>query len=574
MNPIALIFRLRFAEFRNQFRAFREESAFKITVLGAFAFLFWFGLYLLFLSGFRFVERQMAGADPDLLINMLLSLFFFSLLILLTFSNGIISFASLFRSEETSYLISAPIQFENIFLYKMMDAIVFSSWAFIFLGTPFMTAYGVFRGVPWYFYLLMVPLFGAFIFIPAAIGSFTALMISRFLPRKKRHVMLILFGFLAIAIAAIGTNVLELRGNVQKGEEFHQVREIVQVFDFSEHPLLPSYWLTKAIWKFGDFKSPPAFRAGMMFLGLLVANALFFTTLVYWLAWKIYRDGWNIAQGMRKSRRTRERGWITLILKPFMPLVSRPVQVFVLKDVKSFVRDPAQWSQCLIFFGLLAVYFLNLRTIGYDSRNFFWKNLIAQLNLGATCMTLATFTSRFVFPQISLEGRRFWIVGMAPIRHRDILYGKFFFSLIGSIIIAESLIILSSVMLDIPIEIAVLQAIAVLGVCIGLSGISVGLGAIYPNFREDNPSKIISGFGGTLNLVVSMAFVFIIVVAQAIPCHRFYGFHALTNESYLRGLNDFYFWIVVLIVGIMAFAFATASVMLHFGVKRFEKVEI
>ena len=31
-----------------------------------------------------------------------------------------------------------------------------------------------------------------------------------------------------------------------------------------------------------------------------------------------------------------------------------------------------------------------------------------------------------------------------------------------------------------------------------LNALAVGLGAVYPNFREDNPSKIVSGFGGTL----------------------------------------------------------------------------
>ena len=38
----------------------------------------------------------------------------------------------------------------------------------------------------------------------------------------------------------------------------------------------------------------------------------------------------------------------------------------------------------------------------------------------------------------------------------------------------------------------------------GLSGLSVGLGAIVPNFRETDPSKIAVGFGGTLNLVAGL----------------------------------------------------------------------
>ena len=39
-----------------------------------------------------------------------------------------------------------------------------------------------------------------------------------------------------------------------------------------------------------------------------------------------------------------------------------------------------------------------------------------------------------------------------------------------------------------------------------LSGLSVGLGALFPNFKEDNPSKIVSSFGGTLCLVISFVY--------------------------------------------------------------------
>ena len=59
--------------------------------------------------------------------------------------------------------------------------------------------------------------------------------------------------------------------------------------------------------------------------------------------------------------------------------------------------------------------------------------------------------------------------------------------------------------------------------CLGLSGISVGLGARLPNLRETDPSKIAAGFGGTLNLLVSLVFIFAIVTALAVPCHLYFA---------------------------------------------------
>ena len=35
----------------------------------------------------------------------------------------------------------------------------------------------------------------------------------------------------------------------------------------------------------------------------------------------------------------------------------------------------------------------------------------------------------------------------------------------------------------------------------------MGLGTLYPNFKEDNPAKIVSGFGGTFCLVLSFLYI-------------------------------------------------------------------
>ena len=55
-----------------------------------------------------------------------------------------------------------------------------------------------------------------------------------------------------------------------------------------------------------------------------------------------------------------------------------------------------------------------------------WVNMISFLNLAVVGLILSTFTTRFIFPMISLEGRRFWILGMLPVRRDTILWGKFF----------------------------------------------------------------------------------------------------------------------------------------------------
>ena len=56
-------------------------------------------------------------------------------------------------------------------------------------------------------------------------------------------------------------------------------------------------------------------------------------------------------------------------------------------------------------------------------------------------------------------------------------------------------------------------------VALTLSAMSVGLGALYPDFKAESPSEIVSGFGGTLVLVLSIMYIVIIVGIEGFIGH-------------------------------------------------------
>ena len=207
------------------------------------------------------------------------------------------------------------------------------------------------------------------------------------------------------------------------------------------------------------------------------------------------------------------------LLSAFFP---KPIQLLLIKDWRLLRRDPVQWSQFLIFFGLLGLYFLNVdrfknphSDIGYVT----WINMVSFLNLAVVGLILSTFTTRFIYPMISLEGHCFWILGLLPIERDTILWSKFWFASLGSWIPCSLLVLLSDAMLDVPLMVISVHQLTCVLLCLGLSSIAVGFGAMMPNFRETSPSKIAAGFGGTLNLVLSALYIMFVVVLTALPCH-------------------------------------------------------
>ena len=196
------------------------------------------------------------------------------------------------------------------------------------------------------------------------------------------------------------------------------------------------------------------------------------------------------------------------------------------------------------------------------------------MNLSVTALILSTFTSRFIFPLLSLEGRNFWVLGLLPLGRKQILWGKFAFSVGISLLATEGLVFLSDLMLGMgPVMIALhLGMVAVL--CAGLSGISVGLGARLPNLRETDPSKIAVGFGGTLNLLVSLVFIFAIVTAMAIPCHLYFlSIEYPARPAWHSRTAGFRFWMVVAVLVSLVIGVVGTIVPLRIGIKAFQRME-
>ena len=561
MSELRALASLKSRELGHRVRGVTRQSRFKVAVIAVFSVGFWWTLHELFFQGLDFIHKVAKGFNFDTLLDAMLYIFFFALTVMLVFSNAVIGYSSYFKARETAFLLAKPLRPESVFLVKFTESLGFSSWAFLFLGTPLMAAYGRLLDAPWHFYFTSGVFLAAYMLVPAAVGALLVMLVTVFLPRSRR-------GLLAglIVAAVVGGGVVAWKIATEHGQAGVDLRLASEVFEhtrFSRLPFLPSYWLSKGILELAAGRT----GAAAFFLGVILANVAFLTALAHACSGTLLMRGWFASQGLRSARRYTGRNSVDVVVSVLLFFLDARVRAIVAKDLKSFLRDPVQWSQFLIFFGLLGIYFLNLRTFAYEDRDLFWKNLIAQMNLLATSLTLATFASRFIFPQLSLEGRRFWVVGMAPMEREKILFGKMALSFLCTLLISETLIAVSSVMLRTPLALAVLHAVSLFGICLGLSGLSVGLGAIYPNFAEDNPSKIVSGFGGTLNLVLSLIFVLLVLAAQAIPCFYYFGRWALTGAQF-RTI------IVVAMAAIAAVSLAACLVPMSMALRAVRRLEI
>jgi ABC-2 type transport system permease protein len=514
-----LLLWVQWRSFVARWRGIWQKSPAMIVILGGFIVGYLALGYWMFFEGLNFLYRfPLVGS---LLSQRLIYLVFGFFFIMLVFSNLIIGYSTLFKSRETTWLLSLPLPPPNIYRWKFIEALAVSSWALLFLSAPLMFAYGRVHEAPPIFFLQMAVVFVPFVIIPALVGSWAVILLVRMLGHRdvKNIVLVISLGVLALLIAGIKPVTDAEALAPQDVLSFDQLLRHTRI---SVNPFLPSAWLAQTVLAWSEGLT----RQGLFSFLLLTSYAMMGLLVGYEVIGRFFFGSWTVALSSRAARfqrqavarRQRERRpelleHFTNLLRPWSP----PAAALVLKDARLFWRDPAQWIQFMIFFGLLCIYVINLRNVAFNFQNPFWETMISYLNLAASSLTLSTLTTRFVFPQFSLEGRLLWLIGLAPIGLRKVLLQKFWTSCFTTSVITVSLMITSSLMLHLPWLRVGFFAVAIALMSASLSGLSVGLGALFPNFKEDNPSKIVSGFGGTLCLVASFLYITLFVTLSALP---------------------------------------------------------
>jgi ABC-2 type transport system permease protein len=164
---------------------------------------------------------------------------------------------------------------------------------------------------------------------------------------------------------------------------------------------------------------------------------------------------------------------------------------------------------------------LNLKYCPTDAKDSFWRTLIGFTNFAFSGFILATLSVRFVFPNISLEGRSFWVIASSPMPIRRVFWVKFWSAFLIFLLLSEVLALVSNFMLGLKGPLMAMTFVSVLLMSISLTSLSVGMGAVFPRFDERNPSKIASSAGGMLTTVISLIYVGLMVVIAALPAHRY-----------------------------------------------------
>lgn len=508
-HPLAAIVRMRLQACRNHFGYLKKDSITRLLVV-VFGLLNVFGLgFFVSYESFQFIDKFEAFGVA--LNSKMISLLFFALLILVVLSTVIVAYTTAFLSRETSFFHELPIRPQDILVVKLTESIAFSSWATLFLGYPVLVSYGLLSGAPWLYYLEVAGLLVLFLAFAGLAGALLALVLAPVVHRLSPKQM-VTFGI--ALVAALGFWFLRSFnfGDFSGHDQLLVLDRFTGRLSILYSPYFPSHWAAAGVLSAASGNQQDT----LFHTTILLANTLIFFPIIAWFGARYYSPLWlrgqvsDVSRTPRKTKSEKSQG--------FVEQVSRNrVLSLLAKDIVTFLREPAQLSQSLLFLMLMAIYSFSLVRVPSTLLSGHFQLILFFANLAAVCMILSSFTSRFLFPLISLEGRAFWIVGLAPVPRSFLIYQKVLFGLVVTLTVGLPMAVVSNLALKFPAELigSAVYAVILSGLC--LTSLAIGLGCTYPNFDEDNPSRIAVGVGGTLNFFASAATVALLISVLSAP---------------------------------------------------------
>ncbi len=510
----------------------RSGSWVKLTLFAVAGGLFWAAVFGIAFRTLNYIHR--VEDIGDLLAGKVLGIIFLAFHSILLLSNVITALSTYFLAKDLDLLVGAPVSWFRLYLAKLGETIVHSSWMVGLMALPIFTAYGVvYSGGPLFPFVALAA-FVPFLVLPAVIGTvFTSILVNVFPARRTRE-LLGLIGLGALVTAVILLRFMQPE-QLARPEGFRNFVDYLAELRAPTNPLLPSEWTAEMVmnWLLRVADPRP--------IALLWGTALLAVAVGARVHQRLFHSGFSKAQeGAERKVRRPLRGPLAALLKS-VPAAKRE---FIVKDLRLFFRDNTQWSQLILLGVLLLIYIFNIKSLPIHSGEripFSLVIVISFLNLGLAGFVLAAVAARFIFPAISLEGRQLWLLRSSPLDPRAMLWSKYWTGTLPMLVLALIITVLTNWLLQAGAFMMVVSVGTMLLYTLAASALALSFGVFYPQFGTENAAQIPTSFGGVVYMMASLSLLAFVIMLEAPPvaaqlrAHRDGVSLGLTPELLLAG---------------------------------------
>jgi ABC-2 type transport system permease protein len=443
------------------------------------------------------VAKTASGIDFPTLLAALPSALMLGILVLATLSSIGGAISALFFSNDLEFLLTAPIPVRSVFIAKLVESLVGQYLLLLFLAVMPLIGYGLALGYGLAYFLILPLIVLATPLMPTALGAFLAVLILRIVPARRAREILGVFGSLVGFGCYFGSQLLTRSTVVQEiGGNAAWITNL-------DRPYLPNAWAGRALRGVGagDWR-------GLGYALIYIAAALLIFYGGALLTERMYHSGWLAVASSGETRRKRKTTAPARANRQFRGWRGQAQTIFR-KDLRVLPRDLRNLIQ---FIWPLAFAVFWLWRIISDTEVEARDPLTVLLSgVGVTFFICSSISGRLAQTGISREGRAYWLLQVAPINARTIVWSKAVLAWLPFPIFGLLMMVLTVVVGRLNPLLGLLGWLVVLAVGAGMTSIQTSFGAAFPVLNWEQPEKMISARAGCLGSLFGWIYAFISV---------------------------------------------------------------
>jgi ABC-2 type transport system permease protein len=535
------------------------KSTARMLLLGSLGLLFWCGIFAVswrVLTYFKGIEDI-----GDILGYKVLSMMLIVSFALLLFSSILTSLSKLYLSRDLLLVHSLPVSSYKIFITRWIDSTLESSWMVIIYTLPVFVAYGLVYQSGFFYYLNTMLTMLCLAAIASTIGTLMVMIAVMFIPASRMKSIFIFMGILFFVVVYLAIRLSKPESLVDP-EVFDSVMVYIASLQTPSSPFLPSSWAYDSIRLAlsGSIGDSLFFTAlSFSFAGMILFGMIFLSDAIYFRG---FSKTQNAPVRLFKNHIAGDR------IFSFLP---GPIKSFMVKEIKTFLRDQTQWTQLFLIGALVVIYVYNFKVLPLEKspiKTVYLQNLFSFLNMGLALFVLTAVTARFAYPAVSLEREAFWLVKTSPLSLRSFLWIKFFIYYLPLLILTEILIVATNILLNVTPFMMALSGLTVFLVVPGIVAMGIGLGAAYPDFKAQNPTQTVTSFGGLVFMLACAGYIGLVVIIEAGPVYSLF-MAGIRNKTISLSI---WIWIIGSFTLVLVFSLMAISLPMRFGEKRLSKL--
>jgi ABC-2 type transport system permease protein len=437
------------------------------------------------------------------LFHRVLSMLLFVLFVLVSLGNIIVAFSTLYKSKDIEFFLTTPIKPIKIYVIKFLDNFFYSSSTMFIFIFAILLGYGSYFMKPPEFYIfsfagVIVP----FMLMSASLSIIILMLILKLSQRfdiRKIAVFAGLIYALAVYFYFKSTNPMKLFTEVMR--YYPYVDQYFAQLDPSIAVYLPNHWVAEIFYFSARGNSEMVMRYFLILLSATVGVLL----VNFGVARKLYFDTLFIAFDLKN--RIKKRFEIEILSFYKKSIFHPQLEVFIKRDLKTFLREPSQWVHLLIMLVLVLIFIASLVKMRLYRVEPQILSIAFVSIFSFNVFLIASIVIRFVYPLISLEGMSYWSVRSSPVKLTLLYLHKFVISFLPVLLISEAIAYASVFPFGKDPNIGILITSVSFFVALTYVSLGLGMGGYFANYSEKSPVRIASSRGATITFLLGLVLI-------------------------------------------------------------------